>query len=186
MKNNAEIIIFDDWAVRDQKQYKSIYKTYKFVLYMFLIINIFLFVLQLITLCFYEWEVSLAVFVMLMIFSICDVFVYFGWLEIKHNHLIIKPYSIEITDKFNRTQVYFVNYKECELILYKDYHLTRRGGQILTFVDNNGRKVCRYIDVINTESILGNSLTEWEKALVSLGIPVVDKAYVFKNNLWGK
>lgn len=96
--------------------------------------------------------------------------------------MIIKPTSIEITNCFNKTITYNVNYKECSIELENDYLVFR--SIKLTFIDAYGSKVCRYGDLINHPSYLGTPLNDWEKTLVSLGVPLVDKSCVFKNNLY--
>lgn len=172
MNKRSEMIVFDDWNVRDLQQYKSRIKDYKFLSYMFLVFDIVL----LIAGCF-NWYA----FVGLFFLALVEFGVYLEWLKTKNYHLIIKENSIEITNRFKKTVVYDVDYSKCSLILTNNF--ARGGGIYLTFVDSNNKKICRYEDMINNASYLNNPLNSWEKGLKSLGIPIIDEQYIFKNNL---
>ena len=180
MSKSDEIVVYDDWNVRDQTHYNSICNTYKFLIYMCLF-STFIVIASLVYMLFAYIDVWFAVVPVLALFIIADVEIYFKWLKVKKNHLVIKSSSIEITNLFNKTKEYIVNYKECELVLKPTFQ--RNNGIRLTFIDTNGRKVCTYVYMINKGSLLGFPLNDWEKALKSLGIRLIDKGYIFKNNI---
>lgn len=183
METNSETVVFDDWTVRDLIHYKTRCKEYRCI---FLIVNAsFIVIIPGAFLAFfYSADVFFAVLPFSLIMFITTIVLYLEWSRLKNNHLIIKPMSIEITNLFNKVSVYEVNYKDCTLEIDKNY--SRGRGILLTFIDRDGKKICTYEDTINTASYLGDPLTDWEKALISLGIPLVDKSYIFKNNLYGR
>lgn len=179
MQHNSEKVIFDDWIVRNPTYYKSRIKELKFLIYMLLVVDVFVCVLFIFSL-FEEFWYAFIPWIVIFLFT--TIMLYLNWLNIKNRHLIIKPTSIEITNCFNKTITYNVNYKECSIELENDYLVFR--SIKLTFIDAYGSKVCRYGDLINHPSYLGTPLNDWEKTLASLGVPLVDKSCVFKNNLY--
>ena len=180
MSKSDEIVVFDDWTVRNREYYVSRCNTYKFLFFMCLFFTLIIMACS-VYMFFAYIDTWFATVPFLILFIIVDVSIYFEWLLVKNNHLVIKSSSIEITNLFNKTKEYIVNYKECELVLKPTFQI--KNGIRLTFIDTSGRKVCTYVDMINKGSLLGFPLNDWEKALKSLGIRLIDKGYVFKNNI---
>ena len=81
MNKRSEMIVFDDWNVRDLQQYESRIKDFKFLSYMFLVFDIVLLIAGCI-----NWYV----FVGLFFFVLAEFGVYLEWLKTKNYHLIIK------------------------------------------------------------------------------------------------
>ena len=122
-------------------------------------------------------EFALILFFVLALIGL--IVIWFEWLKIKNNHLIIKKDSIIITDRFNRSSVYNVSLSNLKIEIRHSINV-KNGGIIMKFYDNNAL-VCKYKDMINIASSFGEEKTTWERKIKSLGIEIVDLSEVIKN-----
>lgn len=163
-------LVFDDWVLRDQQVYRSRCRTYKCLFVFMLILMIFSLVM---TFIYWYPVVFFLLFLLSLIVGI------FEWLKIKKHHLMIYENAICITDRFGREKTYSVEFSSCTLILKQSTN--RSGGIWLLFYDKNQKRICRYEDMLNHGAPYGAPLTDWERALMDLQIPIVDEGYILKN-----
>ena len=168
MGNNR--ILFDDWAVRPDNAFNRRKKDYCWVLAAVCTMLVFSIVAL-----FFVWPVII-VFVLSLISLISIIL---EWCKIKNHHLIIKENQIEVTNRFNKTTVYKINIKNMSLDLHTA--LVRRGGGIkMIFFDSDSNLVCKYEDMLNRASLLGESKTDWEISIMALGIKIFDPQEIIK------
>ena len=168
MENN--IILFDDWKTRRSDTLKNRKNEYLIVL-ITLIILLFISIFGL----FFHW----GLIIILIIILIGMVSIYIEWLQVKNNHLIIKNNRIMITNRFNKTYSYDINFDD--IILKIKLPFINSGGIILNFYNKSGKLICKYHDMVNYASSLGDKKTLWEEKILSLGIKVVDEQEIIKN-----
>lgn len=140
-----------------------------------LLCTLVLFVMSIIG-CIFYWEVI----VLLLISAIVFIAVIFEWLKIKNNHLIIKNNQIEITNRFNKIKIYKINIDNVVLKIRSSFN-RRSGGIIMIFLNQANHQICKYEDMLNGASPLGDKKTLWEEKILSLGIKVVDEQEILKN-----
>ncbi len=150
---SEEEIIFDDWEYRSKINLK--YRNIELIVA--IIIGIIFFIISIIV-TFIEKD-AFFVIIFALIYSII---ISGEWLRFKNGHLIITKDTIKITNRFNYTKIYFVNYKECILKLSPP---SRRDGIVLKFYDKNNKLICKYRDMLNYAADFKAELTDWEKAL---------------------
>jgi len=161
-------VIFDDWSYRHENSLKNRKRDYIIcaiplsMLAVISLVGIFLSVYSLIAF-------MLAIGINLAIL--------FEYLKIKHNHLIITPQNISVTNRFNVTRMYEVDYKACTLEIKPS--LKRGGGLWLIFFDKNGKLLLKYEDMLNTPTMYGGKMLPWGEAIRSLQIPIIDKSNLF-------
>ncbi len=165
------IILFDDWKTRHSDVLKNRKKEYMITL----IALIFVVLISIIGL-FFHW----GLIIFLIINLIGMVSIYIEWLKVKNNHLIIENNRIMITNKFNKTYSYDINFDDIILKIKLSFNI-RSGGIILEFHDKLGKLICKYKDMLNYASSLGDKKTLWEEKILSLGIKVVDEQEIIKN-----
>ena len=161
-------IVFDDWMYRHPNSLKQRRIDY-------FLCAIPLCILTLVSIIGVFFTLYAGLFLLLAIWS--DVVVLLEYLKVKNNHLIITKEAIYITNKFNMTNEYLLDYKECSLEIRKS--LKRGGGIWLKFYDKNGKFLLKYEDMLNSPTMYGGKLLPWGEAIKSLQIPIVDK-----NNLY--
>lgn len=164
------IILFDDWKTRRSDTLKNRKNRYLISL-ITLIILLFISIFGL----FFHW----GLIIILIIILIGMVSIYIEWLQVKNNHLIIKNNRIMITNRFNKTYSYDINFDD--IILKIKLPFINSGGIILNFYNKSGKLICKYHDMVNYASSLGDKKTLWEEKILSLGIKVVDEQEIIKN-----
>ena len=164
-------ILFNDWETRIPGAIKYRKKNY----ILSLLCTSVLFVMSIIG-CIFYWEVI----VFLLISAIVFIDVILEWLKIKNNHLIIKNNQIEITNRFNKIKIYKINIDNVILKIRSSFN-RRSGGIIMIFLNQDNRQICKYEDMLNGASPLGDKKTLWEEKILSLGIKVVDEQEILKN-----
>ena len=88
--------------------------------------------------------------------------------------------SIYVTNRFNNTNEYKVNYKDCILEIKKS---AKRGGGIwMKFYDKNNTLLVKYEDMLNTPTMYGGKLLPWGEAIKSLEIQLIDNGNLY--DLW--
>ena len=167
---NDTDIIFDDWKTRKENAFNLRCKDYivSFIICIILLVLSFIMIFV---------EFALILFFVLALIGL--IVIWFEWLKIKNNHLIIKKDSIIITDRFNRSSVYNVSLSNLKIEIRHSINV-KSGGIIMKFYDNNAL-VCKYKDMINIASSFGEEKTTWERKIKSLGIEIVDLSEVIKN-----
>lgn len=164
-------ILFDDWEVRPEKAFEHSKNGCR------LCIVVCSFGLTLsIIITFFELGAIAAV----PLFLISVASVYFQWLKVKNNHLIIKNNQIEVTDRYNKTVVYEVDINNLVLELRYRHHY-RLTTLMMNFYDSENNLIFKYEDMFNHASGFGLEKTNWEKAIQSLGIKIIDNEEVIKN-----
>ena len=123
---------------------------------------------------------SIYIVFMLFLAIYANVALLFQYLKIKNNHLVITTDSIYVTNRFNKTKEYKVNYKDC--ILEIKQSVKRGGGIWMKFYDKNNTLLVKYEDMLNAPTMYGGKLLPWGEAIKSLGIQLIDKGNLFK--LW--
>ena len=51
----------------------------------------------------------------------------------------------------------------------------------MIFLNQDNRQICKYEDMLNGASSLGDKKTLWEEKILSLGFKVVDEQEILKN-----
>ena len=170
MKNND--IKFDDWKTRDNLSFQRRKKGY-IIVSLVLILSLVLSIVE----TFFELAAIVAVVIILIAF----VTVYIEWLKVKNNHLIIKSNQIEITNRFKKTVIYPINLNELFLELSHSLNY-RSGGIVMKFYDSQNKLIVKYEDMLNKTSPFGYEKTDWERAMESLGIKIIDNQELIKKN----
>ena len=165
------IILFDDWNIRRSNALKNRKKEYMISL----IVIIILFFISFFGV-FMHWMLVIS----LLISLIGLVSIYIEWLKVKNNHLIIEKNSIKITNRFNKTYSYDINFDDIILKITLPFNI-RSGGIMLNFHNKSGKLICNYEDMLNYASSLGDEKTLWEEKILSLGIKIVDDQEIIKN-----
>ena len=156
-------VVFDDWIYRPKNILTSIKKDYFLCfipIWMFTLIS-FVSVL---------FEIYLIFIFALAIFA--NIVLVFQYLKIKNNHLVITDNSIYVTNRFNKTKKYDINYKECVLEIKKS--IKRSGGIWMKLYDKNKKLLLKYEDMINTPTMYGGKLLPFGVAIKLLEIPIID------------
>lgn len=166
-----ERIVFDDWVYRPDLSIKQRKKEY-------LICFIPLWMLILVSVIGVFFSLYSLLFLVLAIYA--NLILLLEYLKIKNNHLIITEHAIYVTNRFNVTKKYLLNYKDCSLEIKKS--IKRGGGIWMKFYDKKGNFLLKYEDMLNTPTMYGGKLLPWGEAIKSLQIPLVDKNELF--NLW--
>ena len=164
-------LLFDDWSVRPEGVLKRRKIQYIFD---FVIIGI-LFLLCVIGMFFH-----LGCIVLLVLSVIVYISILLEWLKIKNNHLIITKDQIEITNRFHKTKIYPLEIHESSIELRHSFDY-RSGGIVMLFYDKNHQVICKYEDMFNHASPYGAKKTNWENALVNLGVKIIDPTEIIKN-----
>ena len=165
------IILFDDWKTRRSDALKNRKNEYLIAL-ITLIILLFISIFAL----FFHW----GLIIFLIISLIGMVSIHIEWLQVKNNHLIIENNRIMITNRFNKTYSYDINFDDIILKIKLPFNI-KSGGIILNFYNKSGKLICKYHDMLNCASSLGDKKTLWEEKILSLGIKVVDEEEIIKN-----
>ena len=118
--------------------------------------------------------------VLLILFSVTYLFIWFEWLKIKNNHLVIKSNQIEVTNRFNKTAIYKIQINELAIELRHSFN-GRSGGIILLFYDKDRHEIFKYEDMLNHAAPYGFEKTNWEKGLEKLGAKIIDPTEIIKN-----
>ena len=161
-------VIFDDWSYRHENSLKNRKKDY-------IICAIPLSMLMLISLVGIFFSLySLIAFMLSIGVNLAIIFEY---LKVKNNHLIITEKIISVTNRFNVTKNFEVDYKDCSLEVKPS--IKRSGGLWLKFFDKNGKLLLKYEDMLNTPTMYGGKLLPWGEAIKSLQIPIIDKSNLF-------
>lgn len=163
-------VVFDDWQVREKNVFETRKKEYIFCLISIIVLTAISFVATIL-----EWYLC----IMLILVIICLFVFCLEWLKIKNNHLVIAEDTIYITNRFNKTKEYIVDYKDCKLELKKS--VKRGGGKWLKFYGADNKLICKYEDMLNNASDYGSEPTKWEKSIKGLNIRIIDKEQIFKN-----
>ena len=166
-----ETIVFDDWQYRTKGIIENIKKDYRLC---FALLLVFL-IASIIGLFF-----SIYIVFMLFLAIYANVALLFQYLKIKNNHLVITTDSIYVTNRFNNTKKYKVNYKDCILEIKKS--VKRGGGIWMKFYDKNNTLLVKYEDMLNTPTMYGGKLLPWGEAIKSLEIQLIDKGNLY--DLW--
>ena len=164
-------ILFDDWSVRA----KGVLKHRKNQYIVISVLIGILFVLSVIGMFFH-----LGCIVPLVLSVIVHISSLLEWLKIKNHHLIIKKDKIEITNRFHKTKIYPLEVHELTIKLRHSFNY-RSGGIVMLFYDKNRQVICKYEDMFNHASPYGAKKTNWENALVNLGVKIMDPTEIIKN-----
>lgn len=164
-----DIVLFDDWSVRRER---DAYSKTGFLLIVISLGSLLLF--SLVGLFFLPYLVIPMVMAVLALGAVV-----LQWLMIRHNHLVIKKNQIEITNRFCKTTVYPVSLRTLTLELR--HHLDPKRGILMKFYDSSGKLVCKYEDMCNAAAPWGFPKTAWENGLTALGIQILDPTGVIKN-----
>ena len=164
-------ILFDDWETRDVKAVNFNRKMHVFVTIFSLIL-----LLSSIIFLFFIWEFVLLLILSLIVFITNKL----EWLKIKNNHIVIKKDYIVITNRFNKSKLYSIDFPNITLELKHSFDY-RSGGIILKFYDCNNNLICKYEDMINRASPFGFQESKWERQIKSLGIKIIDPSEIIKN-----
>ena len=161
--NNFVDVVFDDWNYRTKESINNIKNDFKLL---FIIFGIFTFI-TLVGMFF-----SIYVMLFFAIAFIADITILIEYLKILNNHLVITFDAIYITNFFNKTKKYIMDYKTLSLEIKQS--VKRGGGMWLKFFEND-KLLFKYEDMLNFPVSCGDKLTEWAKAIKSLKIPIKDK-----------
>lgn len=164
-------IVFNDWTYRTDEIMKNRKKDY-------LICFIPLWILTILSIVVMFFDIYVILFLLLAILG--NVKLLLEYLKIKNNHLVITTESIYVTNRFNKTKEYKVNYKDCILEIKKS--VKRGGGIWMKFYDKNNTLLVKYEDMLNTPTMYGGKLLPWGEAIKSLEIQLIDNGNLY--DLW--
>ena len=131
-------VLFDDWKTREPKALKRVKIAYIICL---VLMSICLVVCMCIPNLF-EKIISILVWASIILMILMK------FLKVKNNHLIIRTNQIRITNRFNKTSVYKIDYKNLIIQLEHSYR-PKTHMIIMKFLDNNGNFIALYEDVVN-------------------------------------
>ena len=129
-------ILLDDWKVRCDGVFNRRKKEYH-------ICSICIGSLCLISIIgmMFHW----ASIVFLAISSIAYLVIWFEWLKVKNNHLVIRRDQIEVTNRFNKTTIHKIQIDELVMELRHSFN-QRSGGIIVSFCNKDKHMIFKYED----------------------------------------
>lgn len=142
-----ERIVFDDWLYRPKaliKQKKAEYLVFFILLWILFLASVIGMLFSLYSLLFLSLSICANIGLML------------EYLKIRNHHLVITDQAIYMTNRFNKTKKYLLNYKDCSLEIKES--VKRGGGIWMKFYDPKGTLLLKYEDMLNTPTMYGGRL----------------------------